>query len=87
LHYDGYFTVFGSSRMTPPDPLRSRSRPDAHAHLHEASHRVVSHTGSQRAPARSVLAWPAWLRVAAVMPLLCMLWLAVWWANEGVNPW
>ena len=38
-------------------------------------------------PARSVLAWPAWLRVAAVLPVVLALWLAVWWANEGVGLW
>ena len=37
----------------------------------------------------SVVAWPAWLRVLAVLPLLLTLWLAVWWANAGVGavPW
>ncbi|WP_296495555.1 hypothetical protein [Rhodoferax sp.] len=38
-------------------------------------------------PTRSVLAWPAWLRVAAVLPLVLALWLAVWWANEGAALW
>jgi hypothetical protein len=35
----------------------------------------------------SVLAWPAWRRVAAVLPLVLALWLAVGWANMGINPW
>jgi len=35
----------------------------------------------------SVLALPAWLRVAAVLPLLLLLWLAVGWADAGVLPW
>jgi hypothetical protein len=35
----------------------------------------------------SVLAWSAWVRVLAVLPLVLTLWLAVCWANEGVMPW
>jgi hypothetical protein len=35
----------------------------------------------------SVLAWPAWLRVAAVLPVVLMLWLGVTWANGGAAPW
>ena len=30
---------------------------------------------------RSVLAWPAWLLVLAVLPALVLLWLAVAWAS------
>lgn len=40
-------------------------------------------------PKRSVLAWPAWCRVVAVLPAVLLLWLAVGWANglfEGA-PW
>ncbi|WP_342618527.1 hypothetical protein [Rhodoferax sp. GW822-FHT02A01] len=37
-----------------------------------------------RAP--SFLAWPAWLRIAAVAPLLMLLWLAVNWANAPLAP-
>lgn len=36
---------------------------------------------------RSVLAWPAWLRVATVVPIVLLLWLAVLWANEGTGLW
>ena len=33
---------------------------------------------------RSVLAWSAWRRVALVLPVLVLLWLAVAWASvEG----
>ena len=33
----------------------------------------------------SFLGWPAWLRVASVLPVLVALWLAVGWAAaEGV---
>ncbi|WP_281178591.1 hypothetical protein [Polaromonas jejuensis] len=37
--------------------------------------------------ARSVLAWPAWLRVLAVVPAVALLWLAVSWANLVLMPW
>lgn len=36
---------------------------------------------------RSVLAWPAWLRVLVVLPAVALLWLAVAWANKAVAPW
>ena len=35
---------------------------------------------------RSVLAWPAWLRVLAVLPALLLLWLAVLWASVEAAP-
>lgn len=35
---------------------------------------------------RSVLAWPAWLRVVAVLPALVLLWLAVLWASMEAAP-
>ena len=35
----------------------------------------------------SLLAWPAWLRVLAVLPAVALLWLAVAWANLAVAPW
>ncbi len=35
----------------------------------------------------SVLGWPAWQRVLAVLPLLLLMWLAVWWASAEVAPW
>jgi hypothetical protein len=34
-----------------------------------------------------VLAWPAWLRVAVLLPVVVLLWLAVAWANGDVAPW
>jgi hypothetical protein len=75
--------------MAPPIQLHSHPHPNelGHAHLHDASPQTAPQTGLARARRRSVLAWPAWLRVATVMPLLCLLWLAVWWANDGVSPW
>lgn len=38
-------------------------------------------------PAPSVLAWPAWLRVLAVLPAVALLWLAVAWASLEAAPW
>lgn len=35
----------------------------------------------------SVLAWPAWRRVLAVLPAVLLLWLAVAWAQLEVAPW
>jgi hypothetical protein len=35
----------------------------------------------------SVLAWPAWLRLLAVLPALLLLWLAVLWASLEAVPW
>jgi len=37
--------------------------------------------------ARSVLGWPAWLRVVAVLPVVALLWLAVAWAQSEALPW
>lgn len=36
---------------------------------------------------RSFLAWPAWQRVLAVLPVLSLLWLGVLWARMGSAPW
>ena len=36
---------------------------------------------------RSVLAWPSWLRVLAVLPAVALLWLAVGWAAQDIAPW
>jgi hypothetical protein len=35
----------------------------------------------------SVLSWPAWLRMLAVLPAVVLLWLAVIWANGEAAPW
>jgi hypothetical protein len=35
---------------------------------------------------QSVLAWPAWLRLLAVLPALALLWLAVLWASAEAVP-
>lgn len=57
-------------------------------HDHEQGHPHApgsDHEAQQPAQTRSVLAWPAWLRVLAVLPVLLALWLAVWWANTGAG--
>ena len=44
------------------------------------------HAARPRAGA-SVLAWPAWLRLLAVLPVVALLWLAVAWAQLDAAPW
>lgn len=48
---------------------------------------MATHHHTHKTPARSVLAWPAWLRVLAVLPAVGVLWLAVVWANLDTLPW
>ena len=48
----------------------------------------MEHTSSDlKRQMPSVLAWPSWLRVAAVLPTVLLLWLAVAWASAKVAPW
>jgi len=74
-------------------PGTARTTPEAQHPTHALGHASVVAHGHGTTPDRpttrnrTVLAWPAWLRVAAVSPLLVLLWLAVWWANEGVSLW
>jgi hypothetical protein len=35
----------------------------------------------------SMLAWPAWLRMLAVLPAVALLWLAVAWTQLEIAPW
>ena len=58
-------------------------------HDHAHPHTPAPHPSARPKQRRSVLAWPAWLRVLAVSPLLLALWLGVWWASAGagVAPW
>jgi hypothetical protein len=66
-----------------------------HAHTSALPHRHADgspHTRSleQTTPCASrlsVLAWPAWLRVAVVMPVVVVLWLGLAWANAGATQW
>jgi len=66
-------------------PTHSPAHTHDHARGHSHSH--ATQTSANTSPTRSVLAWPAWLRVLAVLPVVLTLWLAVWWANEGVALW
>lgn len=70
----------------------------SHSQTHICNHAHADHplgpdaSGQAVSPSRllrthSVLAMPAWLRVAAVLPVIVALWLAVWWANEGAALW
>jgi len=46
----------------------------------------ISHPKS-RPKRRSFLAWPAWQRVLAVLPVVGLLWLSVLWARMVSLPW
>ena len=70
-------TIFEHPHMSHP----------AHDHKHSHPHPHAEHQTAQPTPPRSVLAWPAWLRVLAVLPVVVVLWLAVVWANAGVMAW
>jgi len=47
----------------------------------------ISPSPNPASPGTSVLAWPAWLRVLAVLPAVALLWLAVVWAHIEAAPW
>jgi hypothetical protein len=55
--------------------------------MHAPTQRDAAQAASENKRTPSVLAWPAWLRIATVLPLVLGLWLAVWWANEGIALW
>ena len=62
------------------------------ANVSPAAGRVPSPLPDAALPARrpaalSVLAWPAWLRVLAVLPAVALLWLGVAWAQMEAAPW
>ena len=44
-------------------------------------------TRPTRRPSASVLAWPAWLRLLAVLPAVALLWMGVAWAQMEAAPW
>lgn len=58
-----------------------------HLHDHDSVHTHDVRPGARPTRRLSVLAWPAWLRVLAVLPVVLALWLAVAWANAGVVQW
>ena len=66
------------------EQLRSAPAHPSHSHAHAA---VKSPAPWLRLRQGSALGWPAWLRVLLVMPLVALLWLGVWWAMAGVQPW
>ncbi len=68
------------------DP-KPRHHGHAQAMAPSVSHDHPTHIPTSKSPARSALAWPAWLRVLGVLPVVAALWLAVLWANEGVGLW
>lgn len=39
-----------------------------------------------RPPRPGLLAWPAWARVLALVPVLILLWLAVLWTGLATGP-
>ncbi len=61
--------------------------------LHHTSAPPHAHSFSEaRASSRyasrpSLLAWPAWLRVIAILPAIALLWLGVAWALTPAAPW
>jgi hypothetical protein len=61
--------------------------PSSHGHDHDRPHSHALSPVTWPTRRLSVLAWPAWRRVLAVLPLVIALWLAVWWANMAANPW
>jgi hypothetical protein len=40
----------------------------------------------ERFKATPFLGWSAWMRITAALPLLVLLWLAVWWASMELVP-
>jgi hypothetical protein len=52
---------------------------------HRVPRESIDHTADDRwLP--GVLAWSAARRVLVVLPTLCLLWLAVWWASVEALP-
>jgi hypothetical protein len=56
-------------------------------HQHNSTHDHARPPQARSGRRLSVLAWPAWRRVLAVLPLVLVLWLGVWWANMGASAW
>jgi hypothetical protein len=75
-------------------PNNHHDHPTTHGHPHgEGEHRHadelsrVQHQARPLTLKRSVLVWSAWQRVVVVLPIVVVLWLAVWWASAEVKPW
>ena len=59
-------------------------QPPAAQHAHYPSGVRAS---SRYASRPSLLAWPAWLRVIAILPAVALLWVGVAWALAPAAPW
>jgi len=64
----------------PNPPATARKTPPAHVSN-------TTHPQTSQRPRRSFLAWPAWQRMLAVLPVLGLLWLGVLWAQMEAAPW
>ena len=53
---------------------------------HTPANKGGSSASVHPARTRSLLAWPAWLRMLVVAPMLALLWLAVLWALVDTAP-
>jgi hypothetical protein len=62
----------------------SLHHPPAPQHAHSSPGDRAS---SRYADRPSLLAWPAWLRVLAILPAVALLWLGVAWALTPAAPW
>ena len=62
-----------------PGSVKPKAAPAPPIEMHTA--RQLPSTG------KSVLSWPAWLRLLAVLPAVVLLWLGVAWAQLEVAPW
>ena len=62
----------------------SLHHPSAPQHAHSPSGARAS---SRHASRTSLLAWPAWLRVLAILPVVALLWIGVAWALTPAAPW
>jgi len=65
----------------------THSHNPAHAHHPLGSDAPGQAVSPPRLLTNSVLGWSAWQRVLAVLPVVLLLWLAVWWAGAEVKPW
>lgn len=72
------------SPSIPPTPGQNHDHAAGHTHTHPTQVHV---SGATQGLSGSVLGWPAWQRVLAVLPVLLLLWLAVLWASAEVQPW
>jgi len=68
----------------PQNHLPHATLPQVHSgHAHPPSPPLPNTLGRSQL-VNSVLGWPAWQRLLAVLPVLCLLWLAVAWASREV---